>query len=157
MQASSKPATKKLNRRRKQPLDVFFSPKTVAVIGATETSGSVGRTVLWNLVTSPFGGTVYPVNPKRPSVLGVKAYASVSDIPEPVDLAVIITPPPSIPGLIRECGENGVRGAIVISAGFKEIGAEGAALERQLLEEAQAANIRVIGPNCLGVMAPLTG
>ena len=157
MQATSKPAKKKLNHKRKQPLDVFFSPKTVAVIGATETPGTVGRTVLWNLVTSPFGGTVYPVNPKRPSVLGVKAYASISDIPEPVDLAVIITPPPSIPGLIRECGENGVQGAIVISAGFKEIGPEGAELERQLLVEAQKANIRIIGPNCLGVMSPLSG
>jgi acetyltransferase len=157
MQATSKPAKKKMNRKRKQPLDVFFSPKTVAVIGATENPGSVGRTVLWNLVTSPFGGTVYPVNPKRPSVLGVKAYASISDIPEQVDLAVIITPPPSIPGLIRECGENGVQGAIVISAGFKEIGPEGAELERQLLVEAQKANIRIIGPNCLGVMSPLSG
>ena len=157
MQATSKPAKKKMNRKRKQPLDVFFSPKTVAVIGATENPGTVGRTVLWNLVTSPFGGTVYPVNPKRPSVLGVKAYASISDIPEPVDLAVIITPPPSIPGLIRECGENGVQGAIVISAGFKEIGPEGAELERQLLVEAQKANIRIIGPNCLGVMSPLSG
>src|SRR6478672_123357 len=125
MQAPSKPTRKKLNRRRKQPLDVFFSPKTVAVIGATENPGTVGRTVLWNLVTSPFGGTVYPVNPKRSSVLGVKAYPSVSDIPEPVDLAVIITPPPSLPGLIRECGENGVQGAIVMSAGVKEVGAEG--------------------------------
>jgi acetyltransferase len=157
MQAIPKPGKKKLNRRRKQPLDVFFSPKTVAVIGATENPGTVGRTVLWNLVTSPFGGTVYPVNPKRPSVLGVKAYPSVSDIPESVDLAVIITPPPSIPGLIRECGENGVQGAIVISAGFKEIGPEGAELERQLLVEAQKANIRIIGPNCLGVMSPLSG
>ncbi len=157
MQVTSKPSRKKLNRKRKQPLDVFFSPKTVAVIGATENPGSVGRTVLWNLVTSPFGGTVYPVNPKRPSVLGVKAYPSVSDIPEQVDLAVIITPPPSIPGLIRECGENGVQGAIVISAGFKEIGPEGAELERQLLLEAQKANIRIIGPNCLGVMSPLSG
>jgi acetyltransferase len=158
MQVASKPpAKKKLNRRRHQPLDVFFRPKSVAVIGATETPGTVGRTVLWNLVTSPFGGTVYPVNPKRPSVLGVKAYASISDIPEPVDLAVIITPPPSVPGLIRECGENGVQGAIVISAGFKEIGAEGAELERQLLVEAQKANIRIIGPNCLGVMSPLSG
>ncbi len=157
MLTSSKPAKKKLNRKRKQPLDVFFSPKTVAVIGATENPGTVGRTVLWNLVTSPFGGTVYPVNPKRPSVLGVKAYPSISDIPEQVDLAVIITPPPSIPGLIRECGENGVQGAIVISAGFKEIGPEGAELERQLLVEAQKANIRIIGPNCLGVMSPLSG
>ncbi|HXB73200.1 MAG TPA: bifunctional acetate--CoA ligase family protein/GNAT family N-acetyltransferase, partial [Candidatus Acidoferrales bacterium] len=139
------------------PLDVFFSPRTVAVIGATEKPGTVGRTLLWNLVTSPFGGTVYPVNPNRPSVLGVKAYGSVSDIPEPVDLAVIVTPPASVPGIIKECGENGVQGAIVISAGFKEIGPEGAALEQQLLVEARAAGIRVIGPNCLGVMAPLTG
>ena len=152
---SNKIARKKTHHQRNQPLDVFFSPKTVAVIGATETAGSVGRTLLWNLVTSPFGGTVYPVNPKRPSVLGVKAYKSISDVPEAVDLAVIVTPPPTIPGLIRECGENGVRGAIVISAGFKEIGPEGAALEQRLLEEARAAEIRVIGPNCLGVMSPL--
>ncbi|HYW45587.1 MAG TPA: bifunctional acetate--CoA ligase family protein/GNAT family N-acetyltransferase [Bryobacteraceae bacterium] len=154
---ATKPGKKRSHPRGAQPLDVFFTPKTVAVIGATENPGSVGRTLLWNLVTSPFGGTVFPVNPKRPSVLGVKAYKSVSEIPEEVDLAVIVTPPPTIPGLIRECGENGVRGAIVISAGFKEVGAEGAALEQKLLEEAQAANIRVIGPNCLGVMAPLTG
>lgn len=153
----TKTARKKNRRQTNQPLDVFFSPKTVAVIGATENPGSVGRTLLWNLVTSPFGGTVYPVNPKRPSVLGVKAYASVEEIPEQVDLAVIVTPPPSIPGIIRQCGENGVRAAIVISAGFKEIGPEGAALERQLLEAAQAADIRVIGPNCLGVMSPLSG
>jgi acetyltransferase len=154
---ATKPSRKKFRHQGNRPLDVFFSPKTVAVIGATETPGSVGRTVLWNLVTSPFGGTVYPVNPKRPSVLGVRAYKSVSDIPEEVDLAVIVTPAPSVPGIIRECGENGVRGAIVISAGFKEIGPAGADLERQLLHEAQAAGIRVIGPNCLGVMSPLSG
>ncbi len=157
MLATSKTAKKKMNRRPHQPLDVFFKPKTVAVIGATENPGTVGRTLFWNLVTSPFGGTVYPVNPKRPSVLGVKAYKSISDIPEPIDLAVIITPPPSIPEIIRECGENGVQGAIVISAGFKEVGPEGAALERQLLEAAQKAGIRIIGPNCLGVMSPLSG
>jgi acetyltransferase len=157
MQLTSKPAKKRTHPQHNRPLDVFFSPKTVAVVGATENQGSVGRTLLWNLVTSPFGGTVYPVNPKRPSVLGVKAYPSVSAIPEEVDLAVIVTPPPSIPGIIRECGENGVRGAIVISAGFKEIGPDGAALEQQLKEEAQAAGIRVIGPNCLGVMSPLSG
>src|SRR3954452_22692129 len=115
MQAiTNKPHKKKSHHQRNQPLDVFFSPKTVAVVGATENVGSVGRTLLWNLVTSPFGGTVYPVNPKRPSVLGVKAYPSISDIPEAVDLAVIVTPPPSIPGIVRECGENGVQGAIVI-------------------------------------------
>src|ERR1051325_3903832 len=139
-----KPPTKSARKavlQKSSPLNVFFSPKTVAVIGATENPGSVGRTILWNLVTSPFGGTVYPVNPKRPSVLGVKAYPSISDIPEEVDLAVIVTPPPSIPGIIRECGENGVQGAVVISAGFKEIGPEGAALEQKLLQEARAANI----------------
>jgi acetyltransferase len=113
--------------------------------------------LLWNLVTSPFGGTVYPVNPTRSSVLGIKAYPTVSDIPEEVDLAVVVTPPPSIPGIIRECGEHGVTGAIVISAGFKEVGKEGALLEQKLLEEARAANVRVIGPNCLGVMSPLSG
>ncbi len=153
-----KPAQKKVHRQPgSQPLDVFFRPKSVAVIGATENPGSVGRTLLWNLVTSPFGGTVYPVNPKRPSVLGVRAYKSISDVPGDVDLAVIVTPPPTVPGLIKECGENGVQGAIVISAGFKEIGPAGAALERQVLAEAQKAGIRVIGPNCLGVMSPLSG
>ncbi len=153
----TKPSRKAAHPRATQALDVFFSPKSVAVVGATENPGSVGRTILWNLMTSPFGGTVFPVNPKRPSVLGVKAYPSLTDIPEPVDLAVIVTPPPSIPGIIRECGEAGVRGAVVISAGFKEIGPEGAALEQKVLEEARAAKIRVIGPNCLGVMCPLTG
>ena len=148
---------KKRTIERTQPLDVFFAPKTVAVVGATENPGSVGRTILWNLVTSPFGGTVFPVNPKRANVLGIKAYPSITAIPEEVDLAVVVTPPPSIPGIIRECGENGVKGAVVISAGFKEIGAEGAALEQQVLAEARRAKIRMIGPNCLGVMAPLTG
>jgi acetyltransferase len=153
----TKPSRKKFRHQGHQPLDVFFAPKTVAVIGATETANTVGRTVMWNLVTSPFGGTVYPVNPKRPSVLGVKAYKTIADIPEVVDLVVIVTPPPSIPAIVRECGEYGVRGAVVISAGFKEIGPEGAELERQLLQEAQAAGVRVIGPNCLGVMCPLSG
>jgi acetyltransferase len=156
MLAASK-SSKRKSHQRNQPLDVFFKPKTVAVIGATEKTNTVGRTLFWNLMTSPFGGTVYPVNPTRASVLGVKAYPSVSDVPEDVDLAVIVTPPPSIPGLIKECGENGVRGAIVISAGFKEVGAEGARLEKELLVEAQEAGIRVIGPNCLGVMSPLSG
>lgn len=146
-----------LAHQKTQPLDVFFTPRNVAVVGATENPGSVGRTILWNLMSSPFGGTVFPVNPKRPSVLGVKAYPSLSELPEPVDLAVIVTPPPTVPGLIRECGQTGVRGAVVISAGFKEIGPAGAALERQVLEEARAAKIRVIGPNCLGVMSPLSG
>ncbi|MCL4402420.1 MAG: bifunctional acetate--CoA ligase family protein/GNAT family N-acetyltransferase [Acidobacteria bacterium] len=142
---------------RPQPLDVFFSPKTVAVIGATETTGTVGRTILWNLVTSPFGGTVYPVNPKRPSVLGVKAYKTIAETPEQVDLAVIVTPATSVPGIIRDCVQEGVKGAIIISAGFKETGPAGVELERQVLAEARRGNMRIIGPNCLGVMSPLSG
>jgi acetyltransferase len=117
----------------------------------------VGRTTLWNLISSPFGGAVFPVNPKRPSVLGIKAYPTVKDIPAEVDLAVICTPPKSIPGIIRECGEIGVKAAVVISAGFKEAGEEGKQLEKDLLVEAKKAGIRIIGPNCLGVMVPPTG
>jgi len=143
--------------KKPQPLDVFFSPENVAVVGATETPGSVGRTILWNLISSPFGGTVYPVNLKRPSVLGIKAYPSVSAVPAQVDLAVIITPAPTIPGIIRDCVQAGVKGAIVISAGFKELGPQGAELERQLLEEARKGGLRIIGPNCLGVMCPPSG
>ncbi|MCE5248100.1 CoA-binding protein, partial [bacterium] len=138
------------------PLDVFFAPKSVAVVGATEAANSVGRTLMWNLVTNPFGGTVYPVNPKRPSVLGVKAYPSVSEIPGECELAVISTPSKAVPGVIRECAQKGVKGAIIISAGFKELGAEGLALEQQVLAEARKGGIRIVGPNCLGVMSPVS-
>jgi acetyltransferase len=144
-------------RTEGQPLDVIFSPKTVAVIGATEKADSVGRTVLWNLVSNPFGGTVFPVNPKRHSVLGIKAYPTIAHVPEPVDLAVIATPAATVPEVIQECVEAGVKGAIILSAGFKESGAAGAALEQQILEQARRGKMRIIGPNCLGVMRPRTG
>ena len=133
-------------RGDKGSLDVFFQPKSVAVVGATEHAGTVGRTLLWNLISSSFGGTVYPVNPKRPSVLGIKAYPRVSDIPEAVDLAVIATPAPSVPDIIAECVSLGVPGAIIISAGFKENGAEGAALEKRVREIARG-KMRILGPN----------
>ena len=103
-------AANSLLRRRNQPLSVFFSPKTVAVLGATESAGSMGRTVLWNLFTNPFGGTVFPVNPERASVLGIKAYPSIAAVPEKVDLAVIATPPETVPRLITECVDAGVQG-----------------------------------------------
>ncbi len=138
-------------------LQPIFSPKTVALIGATEKVGSVGRTVLWNLISSPFGGTVFPVNPKRENILGIKAYAGIQAIPDQIDLAVIVTPAPTVPDIIAECVEAGVKGAIVISAGFKEIGPEGVKLEEEILEHARRGKMRVIGPNCLGVMNPLTG
>src|SRR5215213_8953487 len=116
-----------------QLLDSIFRPETVAVIGASERPGSVGRTIMWNLVSSPFGGTVFPVNSRRPNVLGIKAYPFVSEVPARVDLAVIVAPAPAVPGIIHECVEAGVGGAIIISAGFRETGPEGAELERQVL------------------------
>ena len=142
---------------QRHPLNAIFAPKSIAVVGATEKAGSVGRALLWNLVSNPFGGTVYPVNPKRASVLGIKAYPSLAALPEQVDLAVIVTPAPTVPGIIAECVETGVKGAIIISAGFKESGAAGAELEQHILERARQGKLRIIGPNCLGVMSPLSG
>ncbi len=140
-----------------QPLDSIFKPETVAVIGATEKAGSVGRTVMWNLVSNPFGGTVFPVNPNKASVLGIKAYPSIAEVPARVDLAVIVAPARSVPGIIAECADAGVGGVVIISAGFKEIGEEGRELEERVLEEARRGRMRVIGPNTLGVMSPTTG
>ncbi len=139
------------------PLDSFFTPKNVAVIGATETPGSVGRTTLWNLMSTPFGGAVFPVNPKRSSVLGIKAYPGILQVPETVELAVIVTPAGGVPRIIHECGMAGVKAAVVISAGFKELGPSGLELEHQLIKEARQYGMRIVGPNCLGLMSPPTG
>src|SRR5262244_2346039 len=109
-------------RSEPHPLDAIFAPHSVAVIGATDRAGSVGRAVLWSLVSSPFGGTVYPVSEKRTSVLGIKAYRTIADVPEKVDLAVVVTPAAVVPEVITQCAAAGVRGCIVISAGFKEHG-----------------------------------
>jgi len=138
-------------------LDVFFAPRTVALIGATEAPGSVGRTILKNLIGNPFGGTVFPVNPKRPNVLGIRAYPNIAAVPEKVDLAVIVTPAPTVPGIVKDCVAAGVKGSIIISAGFKETGAPGAHLEKEIMTEARRGSMRIIGPNCLGVMNPLNG
>ncbi|MEO8953795.1 MAG: bifunctional acetate--CoA ligase family protein/GNAT family N-acetyltransferase [Ktedonobacteraceae bacterium] len=143
--------------KQRHPLNAIFEPKSIAVVGATEKAGSVGRTILWNLISNPFGGTVFPINAKRASVLGIKAYPSLSALPQQVDLAVIVTPASTVPGIIAECVEAGVKGAIIISAGFKESGAVGARMEQQILEQARRGKLRIIGPNCLGVMSPLTG
>ena len=143
-------------RSERQPLSALFTPETVAVIGATDRAGSVGRTLLKNLISNPFGGTVFPVNPKRKSVLGIKAYPDIKSVPEPVDLAIIATPAPTVPNIIDECIEAEVKGAIIISAGFKEIGPAGVELEQQILQKARG-KIRIIGPNCLGIMNPIAG
>ena len=138
------------------PLDAIFKPKSVALIGATERVGSVGRMVLSNMIGSPFGGTIYPVNPKRENILGIRAYKNLHDLPERPDCIVITTPSDSVPALIKDAVNIGIPAAIVISAGFKEIGEKGAEYERQI-KETIAGKMRLIGPNCLGVMNPITG
>ncbi len=127
------------------------------MIGATEREGSVGRTTLANLKNSEFQGKVFPVNPQHAQILGLPSYPSVGKIPEPVDLAVIVTPAATVPGIISECVQAGVKGAVVISAGFREFGAAGQALEREIAERMRGSKLRVIGPNCLGVMTPPIG
>lgn len=141
----------------RHPLDAFFQPRAVAVIGATEKPDSVGRTVLWNLLSSPFGGTVYAVNPNRHQVLGILAYPNIKSIPEPVDLALIITPAPTVPEIIEECIDAGVKGCVIISAGFSETGEKGKELEEKIKKIIYPNKIRVIGPNSLGLMNPIIG
>lgn len=144
-------------RSERQTLKSFFEPQSIAVIGASESPGSVGKTLLRNLIQNPFGGTVFPVNPKRNSVMGIKAYPNLAAIPDAVDLAVIATPAATVPSLVRECVATGVKSAIIVSAGFKEIGPEGIALEQKILAEARQNGLRIIGPNCLGLMNPHSG
>src|ERR1039457_849256 len=134
-------------------LRAIFAPNSVAVIGATEKEGRVGRTVLWNLISNPFGGTVYPINKRHKQVLGIKAYPDVASAPEPIDLAVIVTPAPTVPGVVNECVAAGVKSAIIISAGFNEAGDAGIELERRIAETARG-KLRLIGPNCRGGMRP---
>ena len=138
---------------RRRPLDPFFAPASVAVIGATEANPSVGRTILANLAS--FGGKIYPVNPRRDRVLGLKAYPAIAAAPGPVDLAVIVTPAETVPAIVAECAAARIPAAIIISAGFKEAGPRGTELERQI--QAARGSMRILGPNCLGLMAPLAG
>jgi acetyltransferase len=145
----------------KHYLSTLFSPKSVAVFGASDRPDSVGQIVFKNMLESGFKGALYPVNSKHPEVQGKRAYATIADIGadigEPVELVVIATPPQTVPGIIESCGIHGVKAAVIITAGFGEAGHEGAALEKELLETARRYGIRLIGPNCLGIMRPSIG
>src|SRR6202162_3086706 len=138
-------------------LDSMFSPKSVAVIGATDREGSVGRTVLERLRTPSFRGRIFPVNPNHTDVLGLPAFPKIGDVPEKVDLAVIVTPAKTVPGVVGECVDAGVRAAVVVSAGFTERGPQGAALELDIQKQLRRGTMRFLGPNCLGVMNPHSG
>jgi len=139
-----------------EPLQRLFSPASVAVIGATDRPGSVGHTVLQNLVRC-YKGRIYAVNPGRKQVCGLPSYASVGKLPEAVDLAVIVIPAAAVPEAVGECVVSKIGSIIVISAGFKEKGAEGAALEDQIRLQLRGSATRLVGPNCLGVMRPSNG
>ncbi len=137
------------------PLDALFHPKSVAVLGAKDTVGSVGRTLLLNLTSSGFPGRIYPINPKRSEVLGLKCYPTVSSLPEEIDLAILVTPAKTIPSLVEECVQAKVKSLIIISAGFKELGPQGLKLEEAILHSIKDKEMPIIGPNCLGIMNPL--
>ena len=141
--------------RPSHPLHSFFHPKSVAVIGATQTPNTVGKTLTQNLISGKFPGKIYPINPKYDSLYNLKCYPSLEAIDEKIDLAIIITPAKTVPNLIDQCVAKGIKGAIIISAGFKELGPEGLALENEVLRRARAGNLRIVGPNCLGIMNPL--
>ena len=138
-------------------LSRLFEPRSVAVVGASDRPDAVGGVVMRNMLASGFGGSLHAVNPRHEQVQGCKSHASVGAIGAPVDLAVIVTPPETVPGILEDCGLHGVPAAVVITAGFGEAGESGAALERRLLEVARRYGIRLIGPNCLGIMRPAIG
>ena len=135
-------------------LSRFFTPKSVAIVGASERPDSVGYRLLLNMQEAEFKGGLYPVNNKREQILGLKAYPDLNAIPEDIELVVIATPAPSVPGVMRQCGEKGVGSVIIITAGFGELGAEGKRLQQEVLDIAHRYSIRTIGPNCLGVICP---
>lgn len=135
-------------------LSAFFTPSSIAVIGASESAGKLGHEILKNLVEGGFPGALYPINPKSERILGLNCFRNVKDIPDRIDLAVLIIPARLVPQAIQDCGEKGVRGAVIISGGFSEAGPEGEALQKQVASIAAGCGVRIIGPNCQGVNNP---
>ncbi|UCE23862.1 MAG: acetate--CoA ligase family protein [Candidatus Zixiibacteriota bacterium] len=133
-------------------LDAIFKPRSVAVIGASTQKGTIGRETLHNILVAEFNGKVFPVNPKAPVIHSIKAYSTILDVPDAVDLAIVIVPKQHVFNVVKQCGEKGVGGLIVITAGFSEVGPEGKKRETQLLEIVHEYGMRMIGPNCFGVV-----
>ena len=133
-------------------LDFLFNPKSIAVIGASRKKGKVGRSIIENIIFRGFEGKTYPVNPKTKGILGLRCYSSVKEIKGSVDLAIIAIPAAFVSAVLEECGQKEIPGVIIISAGFKEIGGKGVKLEREISEIVRRYNIKLLGPNCLGIM-----
>jgi len=136
-------------------LDALFNPTAVAVVGASSSPGKVGHDIFVNILKGGFTGTLYPVNPKAKSIASVRAYATIQDIPDPIDLAIIILPPVHAEKAIQQAVEKGVKAVVIVSAGFKEVGGQGLEIERRIVALCRKAGVRVVGPNCLGVINPL--
>lgn len=141
-------------------LDSLFTPRSVAVVGASTEPGKLGFTILDNIIKCGFKEPIYPINPRAPEILGLKAYPRLTDIPGEVDLIVVVVPQAAVLPVMKDAATKGVKAAVIITAGFREAGSEGLAAERAMMEVAQAAGIRVVGPNCLGIIdtfTPLNG
>jgi acyl-CoA synthetase (NDP forming) len=133
-------------------IDTIFNPTSIAIVGATNRPQSVGQAVIRNLIQGEFQGVLYPVHPTLKSIFGVKAYKRLGDIPDPVDLVMIIIKPEMVPAVMEDAARKGISSAVVITAGFKEVGGKGAVLEKRIQELAGHHRIRLVGPNCLGVI-----
>ncbi len=132
-------------------LDYFFKARSVAVVGASTKIGKIGHEILRSLVEGNYRGNIYPVNPRAEKILGLKCYKSVLEIPGEVDLAVLSIPPKAVPEVIEECGKKRIKAIVIVSGGFKEVGPEGAEIERKCIEIARKYGMRIIGPNCIGI------
>ncbi|MHA1584557.1 MAG: acetate--CoA ligase alpha subunit [Promethearchaeota archaeon] len=141
-----------MSSKNVESLESMFHPKSVAIIGASSKAGKIGNSVIRNMQESQFPGIYYPINPKSPSILGYKAYPSITDVPGDVDLAVICIPSRFCVPVVEECGKKGVKSLVIITAGFKEVGGEGRDRENDIIEIAKKYSMRVLGPNCLGLI-----
>nr|MCU0936321.1 CoA-binding protein [Gammaproteobacteria bacterium] len=138
-------------------LDRLFNPRSVAVFGVGERPDGLGSLIFQNLLSGGFKGQIFAINPNHAEVQGQKCFASVREVAGPVDLAIIATPAATVPDIVYQCGEQGVRAALVVSAGFAESGPDGARLQQAMLETAQRYGMRLVGPNCLGMLRPRLG
>jgi acyl-CoA synthetase (NDP forming) len=143
-----------MESQKAKRLDMFFYPKTVAVIGASRDPKKTGNALIQNLLNYEYQGTIYPVNPTEDEILGLKAYRTIAEIPEAVDLAIFTVPAPVVVKSMEECGQKGVPAGVVHSSGFAEVGKEGAELQNKMVEIARKYDIRLVGPNCVGILCP---
>lgn len=135
-------------------LNGFFNPKSVAIVGASRTKGKTGYEILANMVAGGYEGKIFPINPKSETIDGLKCYPDLKSIGEVPELVIIVVPAKAVPSIMRQCADSGVKSVVIITAGFKEVGEEGKALEQEVVQIAKQSGIRVIGPNCLGVIVP---